>query len=215
MLCGVDMLAYEKSLWQEGHVHIAGVDEAGRGPLAGPVVACSVILTAQQMNIEGVNDSKQLRPAARLALYKELKQNPDIIWAIGIATVEEIDQLNILQATKLAMRRSVAQLSLTPSILLVDGMPLEGTRPSQGIIKGDQKSYSIAAASILAKEWRDEMMLDYDKQWPEYGFAKHKGYGTKVHMEALNKLGPCPIHRQSFAPVQRASASLQERHNHV
>lgn len=179
---------------------VAGIDEAGRGPLAGPVVAAAVILNPE-ITIKGLNDSKLLTEKQREALYKQIQENV-IAWGIGRAEVTEIDQLNILQATFLAMQRAVAALKVAPYLALIDGnkspkLPCE----TRAIIKGDQTEPAISAASILAKVTRDREMLLLDKQFPGYGFAQHKGYPTKDHFAALEKLGPCAIHRRSYAPV--------------
>jgi ribonuclease HII len=183
--------------------YIVGVDEVGRGPLAGPVVAAAVILDPNKP-ITGLNDSKKLTEKKRAELEPIIKQNA-LAWAIGRAEVSEIDEINILQASLLAMQRAVAQLDPKPSHALVDGnkapeLPCEVTT----IVKGDEKEPAIAAASILAKVCRDTEMVDMDNTYPGYGFAKHKGYPTKVHMEALKQLGPTEIHRLSFKPVQHA-----------
>jgi len=181
--------------------NICGVDEAGRGPLAGKVYAAAVILDEQNL-IAGLNDSKKLSACTRKRLYLEIIDNAKA-YSIAYATSAEIDNLNILQATLLAMKRAVEGLSIKPELVLVDGnqKPLLNM-PIQTIIKGDSLIKEISAASILAKVARDTEMEELDKIYPEYGFAKHKGYGTKLHMEALAKYGPLPIHRQSFAPVR-------------
>ncbi|MCY4329425.1 MAG: ribonuclease HII [Endozoicomonadaceae bacterium] len=181
---------------------VAGVDEAGRGPLCGPVVAAAVILNPQ-IPIEGLNDSKKLTEKKREHLAEIIKRS-SLAYSIGEASVEEIDQLNILQASLLAMRRAVEKLSVQPDKVLVDGNhcpPLQ-IASAEAIIKGDSKVDAIAAASILAKVTRDHGMLLMDKQWPQYGIAKHKGYPTKLHLQALKTHGPAPIHRRSFRPVQ-------------
>lgn len=177
--------------------YICGIDEVGRGPLAGPVVAGAVVLDPKEQ-ILYLNDSKKLSEAKREALYEEIKAKA-IATSIGIMPPSVIDDINILQATFEAMRVAVGGLSVTPEILLNDaviipGLPMEQVK----IIKGDAKSVSIAAASIIAKVERDRMMVEYDKLYPEYGFASNKGYGSKEHIEALIKYGPCPIHRHSF-----------------
>ncbi len=183
----------------------AGVDEAGRGPLAGPVVASAVILDPSNP-ITGIKDSKQLTERKRSLLSTEIKEKAKA-YGIGIATVAEIDELNILQATFLAMQRAVMALNVAPELVLIDGnqcptLPYE----ARAIIQGDKTSEAIGAASILAKVHRDTQMIAYDETYPEYGFKKHKGYGTKQHMEALRTHGASPIHRQSFAPVRRAGS---------
>ena len=176
---------------------ICGIDEAGRGPLAGPVAAAAVILPKDCV-ILYLNDSKKLSPARRDALFDEIMEKA-VAYHVGIVSPERIDEINILQATYEAMRKAVAGLSVTPDLLLNDAVtiPEIGIRQVP-IVKGDAKSVSIAAASILAKVTRDRMMEEYDAMWPEYGFAKHKGYGTAQHIAALKEYGPCPIHRRSF-----------------
>jgi len=194
-----------------GHVgHAAGVDEAGRGPLAGAVYAAAVILDPRRP-IQGLTDSKKLSPRRREALAIEIK-GQSLAYAIAWATVEEIDSLNILQATLLAMQRAVGQLSITPELVQVDGnrapvLPMK----VQTIIKGDLTVASISAASILAKTSRDASILGLHEAYPGYGFAQHKGYGTAHHLACLKALGPCPAHRRSFAPV-RASLNLMASH---
>jgi len=190
---------YENFVKEQGFTQIAGVDEAGRGPLAGPVVAASCILP---FDIPGLNDSKKLTPKKRAELYELLTTHPDIQFGIGLCTAQEIDQINILQASMLAMLRAIENLD-GADYLLIDGNRLPSTLlPAQAIIKGDAKSPSIAAASIIAKETRDQMMLDYHQAYPQYNFGKHKGYPTKEHISALATYGACSIHRQSFAPVK-------------
>ena len=176
---------------------ICGVDEAGRGPLAGPVAAGAVILP-KDCRILYLNDSKKLSPARRDALFDEIREKA-VAFSIGISSPERIDEINILQATYEAMRKAVAGLSVQPDLLLNDAVTIPEVQIRQvSIVKGDAKSVSIAAASILAKVTRDRMMEEYDAMWPEYGFAKHKGYGTAQHIAALKEYGPCPIHRRSF-----------------
>lgn len=178
---------------------IVGVDEAGRGPLAGPVVAAAVVLC--DGGIPGLNDSKKLSEPRRIALEAQIKAR--CRWAIGIASVEEIDSINILQATLLAMTRAVEGLGVTPREVLVDGNRLPRWRwPARAIVDGDALEPCISAASIIAKQARDAMMAEAGAAWPGYGFARHKGYGTAEHRAALARLGPCPIHRRSFAPVR-------------
>ncbi len=180
---------------------VAGVDEAGRGPLAGPVVAAAVILDPQRP-IEGLGDSKKLTEARRDALEPLIKERA-LAWAVARADVEEIDRINILQATLLAMRRAVAMLGTAPEYVLVDGnqCPRFGC-PAEAVVKGDDRVPAISAASILAKVARDREMVALDGNYPGYGFAAHKGYSTAAHLEALERLGPCPVHRRSFAPVR-------------
>ncbi|QBQ56548.1 ribonuclease HII [Nitrosococcus wardiae] len=180
---------------------IAGVDEVGRGPLAGPVVAAAVILDPQYP-IAGVKDSKQLTPLARERLAA-LIQAQAVAWALGRAEVEEIEQLNIFWASLLAMERAVAALSEAPSLVLVDGKHCPSAAcPVRAVVKGDQKIVAIAAASIVAKVARDAEMIALEKRYPGYGFGTHKGYPTRAHLAALEKLGPCPIHRRSFRAVK-------------
>lgn len=191
------MSAFEEEAFEKGYVHIAGIDEAGRGPLAGPVVAAAVILDPQ-VPIPGVNDSKKLSEKKRAELMP-LIQKQALAWGIGIVDEKVIDEINILEATKLAMRQAVHALAVTPDLLLIDALRLPDLAiPQEDIIKGDAKSVSIAAASILAKETRDQIMREMDARYPGYGFAQHKGYGTKDHIQAIRTLGPCEIHRRSF-----------------
>ena len=183
--------------YRERYAVIAGTDEAGRGPLAGPVVAGAVILPAGFLP-EGLNDSKKLSEKRRESLYALITENA-VSWAVGMATAEEIDSINILNASLLAMRRAIAQLSPQPCFVLVDGNVDRGfSQPAKAVVGGDGKSPSIAAASILAKVTRDRLLKEMDAQWPQYGFAKHKGYPTKDHMLAVFEHGPCPGHRRSF-----------------
>ena len=203
------LLFYEKEMEDRGFSFIAGVDEAGRGPLAGPVVAAAVIIHDTTILPEGINDSKKLTASIRAKLKKEIEENPNFEIGIGIADNNEIDDINILNATHLAMKRAVEKLKKC-DICLIDGLPIKGLHiEHKAIVKGDSKSLSIAAASIIAKETRDEMMIKYAEQFPEYSFEKHKGYGTKAHTQALNEHGPCKIHRFSFAPVREASTPNQ------
>jgi len=194
-------LKIENELWQNGSEFIAGVDEAGRGPLAGPVVAAAVILP-QDFSLQGVNDSKQLSSSKREKLFVLIKQSA---LAIGISIVNHkiVDKLNIHQANLLAMKLAVEKLEPIPNVLLIDGARFKiKTEIHQiNLNKGDQKSVSIAAASIIAKVTRDHLMLALHKKYPEYGFDQHKGYGTKKHYLMLKKYGPCPIHRRSFSLV--------------
>lgn len=185
---------------------VAGVDEAGRGPLAGPVVAAAVILDERQP-IAGLADSKKLSAARRDQLYDEIRAKA-LCCCVAQASVEEIDRLNILQATLLAMQRAVAGLRLKPGLVLVDGnrLPLLEMR-AEAIVKGDAKVAAISAASILAKVTRDRGLELLDQRYPQYGFARHKGYGTAEHLQALRLHGPCPEHRRSFAPVAQAERS--------
>ena len=190
-----DMRVYERMYEEQGLV--CGVDEAGRGPLAGPVAAAAVSLP-KDCRILYLNDSKKLSAARREALYEEICQKA-VAYGVGLASAEEIDELNILQATYLAMKRALDQLSQTPAVLLNDAVTIPGvTIPQVPIVKGDAKSLSIAAASVLAKVTRDQIMTACDPIFPEYGFARHKGYGTAAHIEALRAFGPCSMHRRTF-----------------
>ncbi|TAK78818.1 MAG: ribonuclease HII [Aquabacterium sp.] len=190
--------------WNDGIAGlIAGVDEAGRGPLAGPVVAAAVILDDARP-IRGLADSKALTAKRREALFDEIRAHA-LCSVIAHATVDEIDRLNILQATLLAMRRAVEGLRLRPHRVLVDGNQLPRISiAAEAIVKGDAKVAAISAASILAKVHRDRLCLELHDSWPDYGFQSHKGYGTAEHLDALQRLGPCPAHRRSFAPVAAA-----------
>ncbi|MBN2508603.1 MAG: ribonuclease HII [Verrucomicrobia bacterium] len=210
-----DRFAYERVLWRGGCLRVAGVDEAGRGPLAGPVVAAAVMLPPEWLSeglpeeLVGLNDSKQLGAALRERFFAELTARDEVRWGLGQVDAEGVDRLNILQATHRAMRAAVARLHPTPQRLLVDGRPVPTLlQPQTAIPQGDACSYSIAAASVLAKVTRDRLMLEFDRQWPAYGFARHKGYGTAQHLAALAAHGPCPIHRRTFAPLRPAEPDL-------
>jgi ribonuclease HII len=195
------LLSFENEIWKQGIVFIAGIDEAGRGPLAGPVVAAAAILP-KKTRIPAVNDSKQLSEKQRVQLKTLLLSISGFRYAVSEIQADEIDRLNILRATHLAMRRAVLQLPET-EIAFVDGLKVPDMPVKcRFIVKGDAKSASIASASILAKIHRDEIMMSYAEKYPEYGFDRHKGYGTADHLKALKKYGPCPIHRKSFAPVR-------------
>jgi ribonuclease HII len=198
------LLRFETELWAAGHVHIAGVDEAGMAPLAGPVVAAAVVLP-RSYKLKGLDDSKKvLDPERRCQLAEAVKRDA-VVWGVGRAEVEEVDQLNIYHAGLLAMRRAVEALALIPDFVLVDARRIPHCpAPQRGIIHGDALSASIAAASMIAKTTRDALMAEYDMQYPGYGFAVHKGYPTPQHEEALRTLGACPLHRRSFAPVREA-----------
>jgi ribonuclease HII len=188
---------FEQHYWSQGLVHVAGVDEAGRGPLAGPVVAAAVIFPRGVL-IDGVNDSKKLTEKKRERLFSDIHDQA-IAVGVGIVDHEEIDRINILQASMLAMRIAITQLKVEPEQLLVDGNFFRHTEyPVHNIVKGDALSHSIAAASIVAKVTRDRMMVELDAIYPEYLFAKHKGYGTRAHVAAIVKHGYCPIHRRTF-----------------
>ncbi len=188
----------EQKLYSDKIQYIAGIDEAGRGPLAGPVVVGVVILPKESM-IEGVNDSKKVSEKKREKIYEEITKDA-ISWSVGMADQNEIDEINILQATKLALKRAIEGLEVKPDLILVDALTNIDTLgiPYKSIIKGDAKNYSIAAASIIAKVTRDRMMYEYDKIYPEYGFAGHKGYGTAKHIAAIKENGPCMLHRKTF-----------------
>ncbi len=188
----------EKSFYNQGYSNICGVDEAGRGPLAGPVCAAAVILPLS-CKIEGLDDSKKLSEKKREFLYDKIIEKA-IAFSVCYASVAEIDSFNILNATYFAMNRAINSLSVTPDFCLIDGnrKPEGILYPCETVVKGDSKSCSIAAASILAKVSRDRLMLKYNNEYPEYNFAKHKGYGTKEHYEAIRKNGVCPIHRLTF-----------------
>lgn len=187
----------EKAKNEQGYLHVCGIDEAGRGPLCGPVVAAACIMPID-VDIPKLNDSKKLSPKTRLALFDEIREKA-IAYSIGYGTVEEIDQYNILEATLLAMRRAVEGLQIKPDYLLVDGNIFRDfDLPGEPVIKGDATSSSIAAASILAKVTRDLLCDELDALYPEYGIKQHKGYGTKAHMDALRIYGPTPCHRKQF-----------------
>lgn len=193
----------ECALQQAGYKVVAGIDEAGRGPLAGPVSAAAVILP-EGFTHDMLDDSKKITARKREQLYEELTGRRDVMWSLSYAEPEEIDEVNILRATHAAMGRAAQGLVRLPDYCVIDGLPVPGFPiESEGIIKGDGKSLSIAAASIIAKVSRDQRMIEYAELYPGYGFEQHKGYGTKQHLEALRKMGPCPIHRRSFAPVRQ------------
>ena len=188
---------YEERAWKNGFEAVCGVDEAGRGPVAGPVCAAAVILPGGIV-IEGLNDSKKLSEKKREKLFDEITENA-LAWSVSLVDERVIDEINILQATYEAMREAISKLSVQPQILLNDAVTIPQIEiPQVPIIKGDAKSVSIAAASIIAKVTRDRLMVEYDKIMPEYGFASHKGYGSKSHIEAIQKYGPSPIHRATF-----------------
>ena len=208
-----DRFLYERKLLEDEKLYpIAGVDEAGRGPLAGPVTVAAVILPKAWIkegmpeSLREVNDSKKLSGAVRERLYNELQAHPEVIKSVVMLSSEQIDRLNILRATHQGMLLALEGLvkqGCVPQHVLVDGCDVKAiTYPHTALVKGDAKSYSIAAASILAKVERDHIMMEYDKQWPEYGFAQHKGYGTETHRAALKKYGLCPIHRRTFVHLE-------------
>ncbi len=204
----ISLFEFDKGFYNKGLQFVSGIDEAGRGPLAGPVVAAAVILP-KDIFIDGVNDSKKLTEKKRNILFEEIKQKA-FSYGIGIVDAEKIDEINILQATFLAMRKALEQLSVKPDLILVDGNHIIPNlqNKQQAIVSGDAKSACIACASILAKVTRDNMMYEYAKQYPQYNFQKHKGYGTKAHLEAITKYGPCPIHRMTFAPLNSKQPEL-------
>ena len=196
-----DLYWFECQTRAQGLQFVAGVDEAGRGPLAGPVLAAAVILQPGS-TIEGVNDSKKLTERQRNLLFDRILSSALTV-GIGSASPEQIDRINILQATRQAMLDAVHQLTPLPDALLIDGItPIASPIPQQTIKQGDSRSASIAAASIIAKVTRDRLMMDYDRQYPQYGFSRHKGYGSAEHLAALRQHGPCPIHRTSFGGVR-------------
>lgn len=188
----------ENELRKQGFNSICGIDEAGRGPLAGPVVVASVIMPAES-NIEGVNDSKKISEKKREKLYEQILDEA-ISYGVGIVGQDEIDEINILNATKKGLTMSLQELTVKPDLIIVDALNHIDTMgiPYESIIKGDAKCYSISAASIIAKVTRDRIMREWDKVYPEYGFERHKGYGTSAHIEAIKEYGLCPIHRRSF-----------------
>ena len=202
LLTDINLYEYETALYEKGIIYIAGTDEAGRGPLAGPVVAAAVILKKGAV-IPGVDDSKKLSDKKRRALIDTIKSQAVAI-GIGIVSPQEIDQINIYRAAKTAMISAIKALKVKPEYILADAMMLEEELgiPTESIIKGDQKSASIAAASIVAKVTRDEYMIEMDKLFPMYGFKQHMGYPTKTHIEAIEKYGICPIHRKTFEPIK-------------
>ena len=200
----------ELALHARGLLRIAGIDEAGRGPLAGPVAAAAVILPSR-FHADGLDDSKKISARQRETVFEILTTDKRVIWAVATAGREEIDRLNILRATHLAMRRATEALSEQPDHCLIDGLPVRDfPLPHDGIVKGDGKSLSIAAASIIAKVTRDRIMHGLDQEFPQFGFAKHQGYGTKMHLEALRTHGPCRHHRRSFRPVAQYTLPLDE-----
>ena len=210
-------LAFERELLLRGVTFIAGVDEAGRGPLAGPVVAAAAMFSVQWLKeglpaeLQGLNDSKQLTARQREQFFEMLTSCGEVTFAIAEMDASRVDEINILQATHRAMNEALASLSPVPEHTLVDGTRVKTLRfPQTSIVKGDAKSYSIAAASVLAKVTRDRLMEEYHERWPAYGFAEHKCYGTARHLAALAEHGPCPIHRRSFAPLRQPEPELFE-----
>lgn len=211
-------LEHERMLWKRGYNFVVGLDEAGRGPLAGPVCAAAVCVfpktqTAaaklkiknENLKLNNIRDSKKLTPKQREKWYEVLTSHPKLKWGIGMVSEKIIDKINILQATKLAMRRALEKLEVTPEYLLLDGnFLLDGLDINQKAVRsGDEKIFSCAAASIIAKVTRDRLMIKYHKKYPQYGFDRHKGYGTKKHLGSIKKHGTCQIHRMSFRPCQK------------
>ena len=194
------MLRYEKELYKADYQAIAGIDEVGRGPLAGPVVAAAVILPPE-CKIKGLNDSKKIPKKKHQEIYQAVLDKALAV-GVGLMNNEIIDQVNIYEATKLAMKEALSKLSLKPDYLLIDAMKLDVDIPQESIIKGDANSLSIAAASIVAKVTRDKLMADYDKKFPGYDFAKNAGYGTRSHLQGLERSGVTPIHRKTFEPIK-------------
>lgn len=194
----------EKKLWKKGYKKIAGIDEAGRGPLAGPVVAAAVVFKKKsKISLFGVKDSKKLNAEKREEIYSVLKKDKNINWSVAKVSDKIIDKINILEATKLAMKKAIEKLEIKPDYLILDGKTKVNTSvPQKTIVNGDNKVFSCAAASIIAKVTRDRLMVKLHKKYPEYGFEKHKGYGTKLHKKKLKKYGPCKIHRKSFSPIK-------------
>jgi len=210
-----DQFEFERELLHRGATRVAGVDEAGRGPLAGPVVAAAVSFPAEWISrglpaeLAGLNDSKQLSAVQREGFFERLTACDAVQFAIARIEAETIDALNILPATHRAMNQALAQLRPQPEHVLVDGLWVKSLGfPQIALVKGDARSFTIAAASILAKVTRDRLMFEYDRRYPAYGFARHKGYGTTGHLAALAEHGPCPIHRRSFAPLKPAQQEL-------
>jgi ribonuclease HII len=204
------MLRHVRQAWKNGHSRLAGIDEAGRGPLAGPVIAAAVFIDQSFLEAQAgklfdcLNDSKQLTPALREHFFKILTEDASIRVGVGRADVAEIDAINILKATHAAMARAATLLMPDVDHILVDGLPVKGLPCSAtAIVEGDGQSLLIAAASVIAKVTRDRLMVELDREYPAYGFARHKGYGTREHLEALRVHGPCPHHRRSFSPVSQ------------
>jgi ribonuclease HII len=204
-------LDHEKALWVNGAIWVAGIDEAGRGALAGPVVAAAVILPNNpniDSKLEGVRDSKQMTPKQRM-IWKNIIIRNAVTYGIGFSSAKEIDDLGIVPATKKAASRAIDSLAIFPDSLLLDYLFLPQYQITQiALTKGDESSLSIASASVLAKTTRDTILIDYDKQFPGYGFSQHKGYGTKNHIKQLQQLGPCSVHRFSYAPVKHSLGGM-------
>ena len=209
-------LAHERELWEKGLEVVAGVDEAGCGPLAGPVVAAACVFPSAWLQtglcsqLRGLNDSKQLTEEQREKYFEVLTTRPEIRYRIASVDVEMIGRINIRQAAWRAMHRALDQLDPRPRHVLVDGLRISWLPYEQtALVQGDARSYSIAAASVLAKVTRDRMMVEFDKQFPSYGFAEHKGYATPQHLEAIQQHGPCPIHRRTFSPFRPVETELE------
>jgi len=209
------VLRFEKKAWEEKYIHVVGVDEAGRGPLAGPVTAAAVYIEPDFLLCEEyeafalLNDSKQLTEKRREHFFSFLTQSVHVHYGVACVSEKEIDRINILRATHKAMAEAIRKVNPVADYALVDGRAVPGLPcPSQSIIKGDTKSLSIAAASVLAKVTRDHLLVELDQKYPQYGFTRHKGYGTKAHLEALQKYGPAPCHRMSFRPVREAASPM-------
>lgn len=210
----IDRFEFERRFWALG-LRVAGVDEAGRGPLAGPVMAAAAVLpphwdlTGLPSELEGLNDSKQLTPEERERFFAVLTTRADVQFAVAGLDSQEVDRWNILEATHRAMDNALAQLRPAPQHVLVDGLRVKSLRfPQTPLVEGDARSYSIAAASVITKVTRDRLMVEFDRQWPAYGFAGHKGYCTPQHLAAIEAHGPCPIHRRSFSPFRPVEQNL-------
>ncbi|MFZ4683494.1 MAG: ribonuclease HII [Terrimicrobiaceae bacterium] len=202
----------ECALQDQGIFPVAGIDEAGRGPLAGPVVAAAVVFLEHKAVPSGLDDSKKLTAAKRTALYHQLTTTPHVVWSVSIQDATVIDEINILQATHRAMRTAFSALPSPARHALIDGLPVpDFPAPQTALVGGDGLSLSIAAASVIAKVTRDHIMDGMDALYPHYSFARHKGYGTAVHLAALREHGPCPIHRRSFAPVAASVSPMTSR----
>ncbi len=210
----VPTLDIERALWETGIEPVAGVDEAGRGPLAGPVVAAAVVFP-RDLTIPGVKDSKTLREREREELFSEIRSRALSV-GVGIVGHEDIDRVNILQATMLAMHQAIEALTVPPAFVLVDGNYFRHERLKfRTVVEGDARSFTIAAASVIAKVTRDRLMREYDREFPEYGFIRHKGYGTPEHLAAIRRYGPCAIHRRSFRmPCEAEGISVRSSHGH-
>lgn len=201
-------MRYERQLRASGFAIVAGVDEVGRGPLAGPVCAAAAVLPARFRH-EVLNDSKKLTEKKREELYAELTTHREVLWCVQLVDADEVDRINVLQACHLAMRRAVLGLSVRADAALIDGLPVPDFPVHQlALVGGDGRSFSIAAASVIAKVTRDRLMREWAMKYPQYGFDGHKGYGTKEHLAALRRHGPCPLHRRTFEPVAQMELAL-------